>query len=177
MLALIAAINLPTVQPLIAADNLVVAEQSAATSAPRPIMDLKLDAEGQMHGRVTDASSAAVGDAQVIVYRGLQPVAQTVADESGRFTVPNLASGVYHFECRTAADELGQADYRLWTQGAAPPAAVDNAQLRSQPMIVRGQHPPSSIWCFLTTPWVTAAILTAAIAVPIAVTNNDDSAS
>ena len=68
------------------------------------------------------------------------------------------------------------AAIRVWAAGTAPPNSIAQLKLTTapaSPQVVRGQHCGPGFWGVLTNPWVSAGLITAAIAIPIAVSNDD----
>lgn len=69
-----------------------------------------------LHGRLTDASGAALPDATVSAMVGLTPAAQATTDASGAYQFPSLGAGVYVL---TASAAGHQGSLRVLTLGAA----------------------------------------------------------
>jgi hypothetical protein len=66
--------------------------------------------------------------------------------------------------------------YRVWTVNTAPPVAQPGAMVVAGQDLVRGQA-SSPVLRFFTNPWVLAGLVGAAIAIPIALSNDDDDSS
>jgi hypothetical protein len=95
-----------------------------------------------------------------------------VTDESGVFVGENLHGGVHE-----VVTPNGAGTYRLWTQGAAPPIAQPQMNVVNAP-VVRGQfHHGHHGFGFLANPWVLGMGVAAAIAIPLALDDDDDPAS
>jgi hypothetical protein len=107
----------------------------------------------------------------VSVWQSDVRVAATKADANGNFTVTGLRTGVH----QVAAGQ-GVGVYRFWAPNTAPPAAGKQALLVADQNVVRGA-PCNPMIAFITNPWVLAALVATAIAVPIALNNDDDAAS
>ena len=136
---------------------------AAPVGAPE-IADVQLRDGGVLVGQFVDAQGAPVQGMPVSLRQNDREVANTLTDASGYYTVSNLQGGIYQ-----VASPNGSAAYRLWSPGTAPPAAQQGALLVVGDEVVRGQY---GMWGFLTNPWVVAGLIAAAIAIPIAVSNN-----
>lgn len=139
----------------------------AASPAPQPLInDVALGANGTLRGQVVDGQGTPKTDADVTVWQNENRVAAAKTDANGNFSVAGLRSGVH----QVAAGE-GVNVYRFWAPNTAPPAASQEALVVSDQNVVRG----NGVIGFLTNPWVLAGIVAAAIAIPIALNNDDDS--
>jgi hypothetical protein len=158
----------------------VVAGAPTATSVPAPkteapasphVIDVSLQSGGVLRGVVVDPQGALLEKTQVTVWQKEQQVASTQTDAQGRFAVNSLRGGVYQI---TASG--GQGMYRVWAANTAPPVAQPGAMVVAGQDLVRGQA-SSPVLRFFTNPWVLAGLVGAAIAIPIALSNDDDSTS
>jgi hypothetical protein len=103
-----------------------------------------------------------------------------VTNAEGAFSAAGLKGGVYELSTPTS-----RGVYRLWAPRTAPPAARQGVMLVSGPETVLGQYgPPPSQGPFGTAmgwisehPFITAGIVATAIAVPLALQDDDDDAS
>ena len=142
-----------------------------ATPATTAVHDVALGAGGTLTGRVVDADgNAAIRVPVTIHHQGVQ-VAQCVTDENGAFVTENLHGGVHD-----VVTPNGVGTYRLWTQNVAPPVAQPQMQVVNAP-VYRGQMHHGRALGFLTNPWVLGVGVAAAIAIPIALSDDDDNAS
>ncbi len=148
-----------------------MAMAAAPLAAPSPMApsDVALGEGGVLVGQVVDAQGAAVAMATVTLADHKQEIAQVRADQEGKFSVPGLRGGVYRISSR------GQdAMYRLWAPHTAPPVAQQGVILVVGDDVIRGQYgnspgPFASIAQWVADhPLITAAVLGAAIAIPIA---------
>ena len=154
---------------------------TAMTAAPLvALSDVALGNGGVLVGQVVDAQGAAVAMATVTLADHKQEIAQVRADQEGKFSVPGLRGGVYRISFR------GQdAMYRLWAPNTAPPVAqqgvilvVGDNVIRGQD-VIRGQYgsspgPFASIAQWVADhPLITAGFIGAAIAIPIALDDDD----
>jgi hypothetical protein len=104
----------------------------------------------------------------VLVMSQGKEVGRAETDASGGFAVRGLTGGVY-----TVATPIGGSVYRAWSPRTAPPAAVTSALIVPDQNIVRGQWGTGALG-WLANPWVLAAIVAAAIAIPLALDDDDD---
>jgi hypothetical protein len=98
---------------------------------------------------------------------GETPKRVTVTDADGRFAVGNLRGGTY---CLQVSE--GTSVCRVWTSGAAPPSAARRILVVNDRLIQRGQRPIREL--FISDPILVATLVTAAIAIPIAVHKSRD---
>jgi hypothetical protein len=151
-------------------------QETSATRTIAPqhqIQDVSLQDHGVFSGTVLDKSGAPRASVPVAVSRQSQVVARTETDASGRFTVQGLTGGVY--EVRTP---VGSGVYRLWAPRTAPPAAHSIATVTSDQAVVRAQmglQNGGSALSWLANPWVLAGVVAAAIAIPLALDDDDAS--
>lgn len=144
----------------------------AVPSVTRP-SDIALHDNDTIHGQVVDAQGAALAKELVTIYRGEEEIAQTQTDSTGKFSVAGMKGGVYQV---AAAGHQGV--YRLWAPRTAPPAAQQGLMVVSQGNVVRGQQgnngPFQHIMSWISEhPIWTAAGVAAAIAIPIALDDDD----
>lgn len=111
----------------------VASGKPAVQRAAVAVVDVALNAAGELNGQVLDGAGAPVAGAQVTLRQGEQVAARTVSDDQGAFQLANLKGGVYH----VAAGQQS-AVYRVWPARTAPPAARDAILLVSDDA-VRGQ--------------------------------------
>jgi hypothetical protein len=160
-LAMLACTGILLPQPVMA--GTVGSSEQAATS----IQDVALDAGGKLHGQVVDAEGRGIEGVTVHMVQDGQELAAGVTDTRGNFEMTGLRGGVYQM-----VTESGGRVYRVWSHRAAPPAASRGVMLVESPDVVRGQSRP--VIQFLTNPWVLGGIAAAAIAIPLALDDDDD---
>lgn len=143
------------------------------TQAPS---DVVLQEKGVLLGRIVDERGQALPNTPVSLQTGGKEVARVMSDDMGRFQAQGLNGGVYH-----VASTGHQGVYRLWAPHTAPPAASKGLSIVSQRDIVRGQYTGSPSNPFTAAgqwiaehPIITAGAIATAIAVPIAVSDDDD---
>lgn len=164
--------------------------------APR---DVELHEGGVLLGQMLNAQGVATAGATVVLQTAGKEVARVLTDKDGRFRVAGLKGGVH-----LVATAGQQGVYRLWAPRTAPPAAQRGLMLVSSTDVVRGQCGCGTpvcgsavCECSHTTggggygrggygrsggpgdwisnhPMLTAGAIAAAIAVPLAVNDNDD---
>ena len=146
----------------------------AAGAAVNP-SDVALHDGGVLVGVVVDAQGTAQAMTTVSLSNHEQELVRVRTDHEGRFSIPGLQGGVY----RIAAN--GQEGvYRAWAPQTAPPVAQQGVTVVVDQDVVRGQygHTPGPFhsaaqWC-ADHPLLCAAAIGAAIAIPIAVADDDD---
>ena len=106
-------------------------------------------------------------------------VVRTTTDKDGVFAAQGLRGGQYQL-----VTEKGQSMCRFWAVDTAPPSAQQIALILSGDSIVRGQfgmpgYGPMTDWVewIKAHPYLTAGIVAAAVAVPIALTSDSGSGS
>jgi len=164
----LAAINL--VLPL----HFAVADDPAGAarpvSAPRLVTrDVDLGNGQTLRGQLVDLEGRPLANQTIVAVQGDGQIATAVSDGEGRFAFDGLTAGVYQVQ---SAQSLALC--RCWANNTAPPAAVDEILLVADGATVRGQRPIGEI---LSGPVLIALIIAAAIAIPIAIHESQDSAS
>jgi len=153
----------------LAAAGLCVPQMALAATPlnhqPPVIADVRLNEGGVLIGQVVTPHGVAVPDTDVLLGSGDQAVNTVKSDQNGHFTFAGLSNGVY--QVSTAG---GQQVYRLWTAETAPPAAQPHAMLVAD--TVRGQQGMRTFRNLMANPWVVAAIIATAVAIPVAIHNS-----
>ncbi len=141
-------------------------DTSPDTSKPaiKPVAVALADG-GTIHGQAM--ASNGVPAAHTTVALGLKGkvIGRQRTDGEGRFTFSPLKPGVYVIATGQTALIV-----RCYNLHDAPQDAVRELLLSRDTMIARGQQPV----CVLLDPLVIGVVIAAAIAIPIAVSNNDD---
>ena len=157
--------------------------------------DVALSAGNVLSGQLVDEQGQALARQSVMIQGNGQPATHVQTDQRGQFQVAALQGGVYQVMTPTT-----QGVYRVWTDQTAPPAATkgillvdDSAVLRGQctdgcatgavpgQVLGQGGYYPAPAECghgflhFLANPWVIGAAVAAAIAIPIALSDDDAS--
>lgn len=132
------------------------------------IRDVALQPGGVLNGQVLNEQAVAQAHAKLAVVHKGKPLTVTETDAAGRFVLTGLEPGIYELHLAE-----GGGAYRVWAPQTAPPAAEEGALLIQDSRVVRGNH-GGGHFGWLANPWVLAAIVAAAIAIPLAI---DDDAS
>lgn len=140
-------------------------------------LDVKLDKKAGFTGQLVNASGKPQSRAVVELRRDNEVVETIRTDKEGRFAFAGLRTGVYEV---TAPDAAGL--YRVWANRVAPPSAQHEVLL-VQGDVVRGQQamlgPGAGLYDghamrVLSNPWVFAGVIAAGVAIPVAISQNDD---
>ncbi len=176
-----------TVAMLLQSQLLVAGETATAVRIPAKAVstirnvqtptDVVLRDKGVLVGRIVDGQGLAVAKSPVSFQLSGKEVARVVSNDMGRFEVTGLKGGVYQ-----VASTGHQGNYRLWAPRTAPPAAAKGLSIVSQPVdVIRGQYgggpsnPFSAAGQWIAEhPIMTAGAVAAAIAIPIALEDDDD---
>jgi len=153
------------------------------TLASTAVVDIEIDANGNVPGRLLAHSK---GSKTVLsLYREGRLIATGSADCDGVFKFSGLAAGTYHVQWTDARGGRNSQVFRLWGHRQSPPIAEQ--QLLLSVTVVRGQYGGTTrsggsgssggMGRFFRNPWISAAVISTAIAVPIAVTYGDYDAS
>jgi len=176
-----------TVSPsAMAAPPVVIAKR--VMQAPR---DVALHEGGVLVGQMLDAQGVAVAGAPIAVQTAGKEIARFRTDLHGQFRVAGLRGGVHQVN---TVDQ--QAVYRLWAPNSAPPAAQQGLMLVSSTDVKRGQCDCGTPACgapvcgssvgggagggsgignwIANHPLITAGAIGAAIAVPLALDDDDN---
>jgi hypothetical protein len=156
-----------------------VARQQGA-SQPQ-VRDVELQQGGTLEGQVLDSQGVPLAETTVFVVRDGQAVAATQTGASGWFSIADLRGGVYQ-----VGTSQGGGVFRLWAPHTAPPAAaqqvlvVHGAVARGgfRHGLVGGGHGQFGgvFMNLLHNPWFVGGVIATAIALPIAL-DDDDPAS
>jgi hypothetical protein len=148
--------------------------------------DIALRPGGVLVGQVVDQQGTAKAGTVVAIHSGDQQIVRTTTDTNGIFAAQGLRGGNYQI---VTGD--GQRFCRLWAANTAPPAAPDAAIVVMGDDIVRGQWAGGQwapwggtgwgtgwggAWLnwVRSHPYITAGVVAAAIAAPLAVAASDE---
>lgn len=113
----------------------VQAEESLfLTGQGARIADVSLQASGTLVGQVVDAQGQAVANASVSIHRDGVEIAEAITTEQGIFSASSLQGGTY-----TLVVDGRETDFRVWSEGAAPPSANRAALIVADGSAVRSQ--------------------------------------
>ncbi len=189
MLACMAAIGM-LASPLLGASPVPVSKQ-----AKPAIFDIRL-ADGALVGQVVNSAGKPEQHKNVVLLSKLSPVSKSMTDEAGRFKIPVSKQGAYRVMIADRAFSV-----RAWSPEAAPPASRDSLlcvvqdTLRGQcdcgsmgdcaagmpcdcdspaccPAPCQTSH--SKVKAILCNPAIIGLGVAAAIALPIALDDDDD---
>ncbi len=170
---------------MLVSPGMVAASQVTAIAvAPAP-QDVKLHEGGVLTGQVLNAQGAAVANSPVSVRSAGKEVVRVQTDQAGKFSIAGLQGGVHE-----VVTVESQGVYRLWAPHTAPPAAQQGLLLVSNGDLVRGQSCGSGVGCgsgcgtgcgggsgigawVANHPIITAGAIAAAIAIPLALDDDD----
>jgi hypothetical protein len=142
--------------------------QSSRADETVSIDDIALDSHGTFRGQVFSENGTPASEITIHVLKNGRALTTVTTDREGQFEISGLRGGVYQL---MAGDSV--VNYRVWAPRTAPPAAQQFALLVDDHGLVRAQDRP--LLRFLTNPWVLGAGIAAAIAIPLAL--DDDEAS
>lgn len=143
---------------------------NAFRQAAAQIKDVELDAKGSLHGIVTDEQGRPLTRASVKVIHQNGAASETHSDASGRFEIQALKGGLYQLTADRHTEII-----RLWSAETGPPASLRSIAVSQGALTVRGQHHVGDV--FRSDGFIVAAIIAAAIAIPVVVHNSRDRAS
>jgi hypothetical protein len=159
------------------------------TVAPIRPMDVSLDADNQLLGTIVSPPGVALAGTDIQIFQDSNLIATAKTDERGTFRMGPLSGGRYHLVTANQTMNL-----RVWTNSAAPPKARQQV-LISEAEVIRGQcnYPSCEIencdgacgggaysggaFGMLFHPLVIGTAVAAAIAIPLALNDDDDDAS
>jgi hypothetical protein len=108
---------------------------AAAPAINAEVIDVALQGQNELHGRVVNAEGeAASGTIVVLADAANRPLVRTTSDEDGRFAFAQVPAG-------PAVLHAGQSQthMRTWAAETAPPAAQQEVVLNEAGPTVRGQ--------------------------------------
>ncbi len=159
--------SLPTAIAIIAFCSAVTQVCHGALPAPHAT-DIELLGDGVFQGAVVQPNGQPLANAEVkILTTENELIARTQTDAHGRFHFASLKGGAY-----TISTKSGQTYYRAWSQNTAPPSVTKRVLIvENKGEVIRGQ---GRIKSFFTNPWALGGITAAAIAIPLALDEDDD---
>lgn len=177
--------KLRNIQTMLAAVACVGIACPSSTWAVEPAVtakDVALRPGGVLVGQVINPQGAGQAGSVVSISQNDKEVVRTTADANGIFAAKGLRGGQYQIMTQD-----GISFCRLWAADTAPPAATETAVVVTGQEIVRGQWAPEMGTSYggrwldwvRSHPYITAGIVAAAIATPLALAadDNDDGPS
>ncbi len=129
--------------------------------------DVQLRENGLLLGQVVTPENTPVAGADVLLRSGARQLGTSKTDNNGYFAFSGLQTGVYQ-----VVTAQGQATYRVWTHGTAPPGAPPAALIVNGKGAVRGQNHMRCVRNLLANPWFIAAVIATAVVIPVAIHNS-----
>lgn len=155
------------------ANQTVVARSAAAAVAPQ---DVALSEGGVLTGQVVNTAGKPQAMAPVSLATGGKEIARVATDNEGQFRVASLQGGVYQ-----VSTSGNSGVYRFWAPRTAPPSSLNGLNMVTGDSVVRGQMgggPLASAGQWIAEhPIITAGVIAAAIAIPLALDDDDDPVS
>ncbi|MGA2798969.1 MAG: carboxypeptidase-like regulatory domain-containing protein [Thermoguttaceae bacterium] len=143
----------------------------AADVSPKTNMtDVALNDGGTLQGQVVDLQNIGQPGVPIVLRYQNRDVLKTVTNTNGQFTAQDLHGGVYNI-----ATAQGENTFRLWAPRTAPPAAKQSAIVYVQNGGPGGGG--GGLKALLGNPLVLPAVISTAIAVPVAVSSAHHPAS
>jgi hypothetical protein len=144
-----------------------------AALAVAPEADVALRSGGLLVGQVVDSQGVLKAGTAVSIRQGEHEVVRTTTDENGMFAAQGLRGGQYQL-----LTQDGSSAYRLWAADTAPPSARPAALIVSGKDVIRGQMGGGGMVGWVKAhPYITAGVVAAAIATPLAFIDDDDNGS
>lgn len=150
------------------------AEQPAAAERTQ-VRDVELAYGGLLIGRLSDTNGRPLPGAPVSLISAGKTLATTQTDGEGVFAVAKLRGGVHEIATAENVEVC-----RLWAHGTAPPGAPQSVEVVASGDLLRGQYGPppgnrfikkAKIWA--TNPFIVGGVVAAAIAIPVALSDDD----
>lgn len=146
----------------------IVCPPSALAGTPtNAAKDVALAPGGVLVGQVVDQQGAVRAGSTVSVRQGTQEIVRTQTDKNGVFAAQGMRGGQY-----LIVSDDGQSLCRLWAPNTAPPAASEAVVVVTGQEVVRGQYGAyGGGWLnwVRSHPYITAGIVAAAVATPLAI--------
>lgn len=142
-------------------------------------VDVALDSQGRLQGQVLDAAGEGQAAAFVHLYGADGKPVTSNSNDEGRFAYAGTRPGVYFLQAGNTTQVC-----RIWEAAAAPPSAVPSVFIVGDADATRAQMQPTLLNRVvqktkraLTNPLVVAGVIATAVAIPVAIHNDDDSSS
>jgi hypothetical protein len=169
--------------------GLPLAPQANAENIPVRTIDVALSNGGMLSGQVVNAEGQPLAGETVLLRSNGKEMARCQSGKDGSFQVASLKGGAVEVSAVGVAGNC-----RLWAPGTAPPAAQTGLLVVAEGDVVRGQHMGRSVpgrsyrggvrghgggllGLMIDHPLVTAGAVGAAIAIPLAVSNDESPSS
>lgn len=151
-------------------------QPDAAPAAHAQVTDVQIAGDGTVVGRVVNRQGRPVANSRLWISSD-QQVQEVQTDGQGRFRLQNVRGGMYVVDVGDSRQVV-----RLWVGDTAPASAVPQLTV-VQGNVVRGQFVPAparglydgAVLRTLTNPWIISGGVAAAIAIPLALDQDDAS--
>jgi hypothetical protein len=162
-----------TMAAAVACVGMVIPPSAFAAEPAAGATDIALRQGGLLVGQVVDRQGVPQANQTVSIQYGPHEVVRTVTDHNGTFAAQGLRGGQYQL-----VTHEGISVCRLWAANTAPPAARPAALVVTGNQVVRGQWGAGplhgSVEWVKAHPYITAGVIAAAIAIPLALADDDD---
>ena len=146
----------------------VGAKEPTQPRSSQTTYDIRLTPSRQLLGTVVNAQGQPLAEAEVRLTADRNSLQRRlITDDKGRFAFDEVAAGAY----RLTTSE-GICHCRVWTDEAAPPLAAAKILIVNDKLVQRGQRPIREL--FNSDPIFMAAVVAAAIAIPVAIHQSRD---
>ena len=153
-------------------------EKTVAESTASPVKDITLDGAGTFSCRIRSQQSQDPIEVQILQHG--KRLAKVPLGSTKTIAFSGMKPGIYQICWGSSHIGYRTAMVRVWNHGQAPPIAKDYLSLDQHASeVIRGQYgnggdgggstPPAGMRRIFRNPWISAGIISAAIAVPIAV--------
>lgn len=169
--------------------GLPLAPDANAENIAAHSVDIALSKGGILSGQVVNADGRPLAGEAVVLKSSGKEIARCQSGKDGSFQVASLKGGAVEVSAVGVAGNC-----RLWAPGTAPPAAQTGLLVVAEGDVVRGQHMGRNVpgrshrggvrghgggllGLMIDHPLVTAGAVGAAIAIPLAVSNDESPSS
>ena len=160
-------------------------EKTVAETPTDPVADVALDPSGNLF--CCSNAEHISGPLQIHLMQNGRQIAESQFKTEGAVVFTGLRPGAYQIHWGRPNSGYRTKVVRLWKHEQAPPSARDFLALEQiKSVVIRGQYggeggggseAPSGMGRIFRNPWISAGIISAAIAIPIAVYYDDYDAS
>ena len=153
-------------------------EKTVAETTASPVKDITLDSAGTFSCRMQ--TQQVRGPISVQIFQSGKRLVDAPLGTTQKIGFSGMRPGIYQISWGSSQNGYRTAVIRVWSHGQAPPIAMDYLLLdQHASAVIRGQYgngadgggstTPAAMRRIFRNPWISAGIISAAIAVPIAV--------